>query len=166
MNRRYLSLLEVMVALAILAITATAVGWRTHAFFTKKKFQSSLEQLSSRMFTLHQMAVNMQADWRGVLKRHGNQWIFEASCIEQPSARAFPSISLSPFDLLIDGREEKVFTIEFFSSGEIRPKGHLVFRQDGHSKEWTLPDLFQKEQENPKRLGPIHPGEITAPFSP
>lgn len=154
-----------MIGLALLVLATGAIGWKMHAFLEKRRFQADLEQLASRIHTLHHMAVNMQADWKGVLKRHEKKWSFETRCVEQPKSRSLPSLSFHPFSLFVDGKEQDGITIEFFSSGEIRPHANLLFRRDSQSKEWKLPGIFKIEEgDGTKKLGPVHPDEAESVF--
>ncbi len=161
MTKRYFTLLEVMVGCALLILAVGAIGWKMHTFLEKRRFSADLEQLASRIHTLHYLAVNMQADWKGVLFRRGGKWSFETRCIEQTVSRSLPALSLHPFSLFVDGKEQGGIAIEFFSSGEIRPCAHLLFRQGRQFKEWKLPEIFQKEEgDGTKKLGPIHPDDF------
>lgn len=150
-----------MVGCTVLILAAGAIGWNMYASLEKRRFSADLEQLASRMHTLHHLAVNMQADWKGELSRRGQKWSFETRCIEQPKAKSLPALSLHPFSLFVDGKQQEKIAIEFFSSGEIRPSAHLLFRQGNQFKEWTLPGIFKKEEgDGTKKLGAIHPDDF------
>jgi hypothetical protein len=169
---RPFSLLEIMVGLALILMAAGAIGWKMHGFLETRRFRTSLEQLKSRILTAHRMAVNMQADWEGILKREGKNWIFEAVCLDPPSLKPRASLKLHFSKILFEGKEQSHFTFTFFSSGEIRPSGSYQFQSSqfqsagGEKTEtWNLPEIFGKsagfgsKKPGSKKLAPAHPSE-------
>ncbi len=164
---RAFSLLEIMVGLALILMAAGAIGWKMHGFLETRRFRTSLEQLKSRILTAHRMAVNMQADWEGILKREGNHWTFEAVCLDPPSLKPRACLKLHFSRILFEGKEQSQFTFTFFSSGEIRPSGSYQFQssKDEKSENWNLPEIFGKsagsgsKKPRSKKLAPAHPSE-------
>ncbi len=162
---RPFSLLEIMVGLALILMAAGAIGWKMHGFLETRRFRTSLEQLRSRLLTAHRMAVNMQADWEGVLKRERKNWTFEAVCLDPPSVKS--SLKLHFSKILFEGKEQSSLVFTFFSSGEIRPSGTLQIQSSKREKteNWNLPEIFGKSagfgSKNPvrKKLAPAHPSE-------
>src|SRR5690242_11523293 len=102
---RHFSLLEVMAGLALVLMAAGAITWKMVGFIEKRRFKTDLEQLKSRILTTHALAVNMQADWEGILKRDGKIWIFQTICLDPPKSKQaqFSSIQLHFSDVLLNG---------------------------------------------------------------
>ena len=161
-TNRFFSLLEIMVGLAILVMAAGAVGWKMYGYIEKRRFRTDLEQFKSRIQTVRRMAVNMQADWEGVLKPSGKDWTFEAVCLDPPKSKSFPPIKLRDSELFFDGKKQGRLTLIFFSGGEVWPVGSLLFRRykDGQTESCELPGIFGLEGgDGAKKLGPVHPDE-------
>lgn len=164
-RRSFFTFLEVMIALVLLMIAGSAVSWKMHQWIQKRRFQSDLEQLRSRFFTCHHLALTMQADWRGVLRPLKGKWRFEASCLDPSINTYLPPITLHSFTLSFKGEVQKEFAVDFFSTGTLFPQGELTFYQDvkdseGLSQTWQLPHLFlNQEGDGKKDLGPLHPDD-------
>ncbi|HSX37742.1 MAG TPA: type II secretion system protein [Chlamydiales bacterium] len=155
------SLLEIIVALALLIMAAGAVGWKMYPFLAQRKFRIHLAQLKSRIQTIQRVALNMQSDWRGVLKKHhGDDWIFEVFCMDDPTLKSFSPISVYSREIFLNGERQDGISFEFFSTGEIQPKGILLFRRDQEEK-WDLLKILGKEEgDGIKKPGPIHPDDV------
>lgn len=161
---RHFSLLEVMVGLALVLMAAGAITWKMLGFIEKRRFKTDLEQLKSRILTTHALAVNMQADWEGILKRDGKIWTFQVICLDPPKSKQvrFSSIQLHFSDVLLNGKKQGAASFLFFSSGEIRPSGTFQFRRqkDEETAQWEVPAIFGKGAgDGGKKLGPVHPDE-------
>ena|SRR5579872_1150726 len=156
--KRAFTLLEVMVALALILIVGGLTGWKMHEAVCKKRFQSELSRLQSRIMTCHRLAAAMQCDWKGVLIKEGTGWIFETICIESPESKKLKPLQLHSFDLFLNGKKIHELEIEFFSSGQIDPEGTFLFVADGQKTAWNFPELFLKESSaSSKKIGPLSP---------
>ncbi len=145
---RNFSLLEIMVALTLFVMAAGAIGWKMAGWIEKRRFQVDLEQFQSRLRTIHRMAINMQADWAGTLKKEGKKWSFQATCLDPPGSKTFQPLKLHGMEVLLNGKKEETIPFVFFSSGAIDPSGSLLFKclKDGKTVSWTLPALFGKKK--------------------
>lgn len=154
-SKRLFTLLEVMVAMVLLVIASGTVGWKMYGAIQKKKFQSELDRVRSRLSSCQRLAVAMQADWRGSFKKKGQEWIFEVSCEEGAVKKLLPLVLHS--SILLDGKKIDELVIDFFASGQVLPTGVLSFSQKSDSGELKLSEIFQRREG--KKLGPIHPEE-------
>ncbi len=141
--KRCFTLLEVMVALALILIASGLTGWKMHQAVCKKRFQSDLDRLQSRLLICHRLSVAMQSDWKGVLTRQGKEWTFETFCPDAGEAKKWKPLRLHSFDLFLDGKKVQEFEIEFFSSGQILPEGNLLFSEEDRKAEWNLQEIFR-----------------------
>ena len=163
MKRRAFTLLEVVVVIALIALASGALGWKLHQMIAKKRFTSSAERLRSRLHTCRRLALNCQADWKGVLTWNGKKWVFETFCPDSPGLPPLPPLSLDYLVLFLDREEKKFLTFDFTATGEVYPKGILTLSPSREKRGadqivWKLPDIFLLEEG--KKLGPVHPEEI------
>jgi len=162
MRSRNFSLLEIMVGIALVLIAAGAIGWKMQDMIVKKRFKGDLERLKSRVLSIQALAVNMQADWNGILKFDGKTWTFEALCLDPPRAKAFSPMTLHVTDVLLDGKKQETYSFQFFSSGEVWPCGTFEFRSRyvEQSEKLDLPAILGRMSgDGMKKLGPVHPDE-------
>jgi hypothetical protein len=161
-SRSFFSLLEIMVGLALVLMAAGTIGWKIQGLVEKKRFSGDLAQLKSRILTTQRMAVNMQADWEGILKRDGKNWTFETVCLDPLNGRSFSPLKLHFSQVFFEGQEKSRLNLSFFSSGEVWPIGALQFRSSKDKKSATLelPGIFGKSVgSGSKKLGPVHPDD-------
>lgn len=155
-----------MVACSLLIMASGVIGWKAYQMIENKRFQSETEKLRSQFFSCHRLALNMQADWRGVLRKLNDQWVFEAICLDHPNKKKLPPIFLHSYTVVFKGTIQNELTLDFFSSGAIFPQGELVFYQNfgdpkSRLKTYKFPDLFSIEEGNGEKvLGPIHPDDF------
>jgi prepilin-type N-terminal cleavage/methylation domain-containing protein len=159
-RKRSFTLLEMMIGVALVSIAAGALLWRSWGLVEKKKFDSDVAKISVRIQMLQQMATNMQSDWQAVLKREGKSVVFSEECLDQKNKRG-STATFPLFEMNFLGKEVQGLTIEFFSSGEIRPSGPLVIKRGKEKKEVLLRGW--EEGDGIKKLGPLHPEEIVSP---
>lgn len=155
-TKKAFTLLEVMIALALLALAGGAIGWKMHKAVAKKQFQSQVERLKERFEITQKLAIAMQADWRGFLRKNGDGWVFETVC-EEDAARKFSPLRLESVNIHFEGRQVDVLEIDFFASGKVFPLGCLCLFKGDEKTKWQVSDFFEKNQG--KNLGPIHPNE-------
>lgn len=158
-NKSAMTLIEVMVAISLVLLTLSALGWKMHGMIAKKRFTSSVERLKSRLLTCRRLALNMQADWSCVVECGEKNTIFTAQCLEYPSSLETFSLTLEPVEFLWNGEKKIKFSFDFTASGDILPQGCLQIRKtQDMSVEWNLPGLFSLSEGN--RLGPLHPDDL------
>jgi prepilin-type N-terminal cleavage/methylation domain-containing protein len=164
-KRRSFTLLEVVVAIALIAIAAGSLGLKLHRLIEKKRFESDVGQFLFQAAACQRLAVNMQSDWRGVFSKQGGDWVFKASCVDQPKERSLPQAALRSVELSFNGEARDVLFIDFYASGEVLPHGSLTLSKDTNKpkalkKTVVFPDLFSREESRAsKHLGPLHPLE-------
>lgn len=145
-----------MVAVVLIAIASTAVSIQMRGAIEKKKFNSNIERLKSRMFVVQKLAMATQADWTGVLKKEADGWTFSVKCDEP--GKQFSPLHLDKMDLLLNRKkvtDQLVF--DFFASGHTLPDGVLTFKHGSQQTQWKGFDLFERNEG--KKLGPAHPND-------
>ena len=161
-EKRSLTLLEVLIAVAILGITAAGIGWKTHSILEKRQFESAFQRFSSRLQTVHLLALVMQSDWQVRLCRRKGVWRADSECVEQPEIRRLTTLSLGKFKLLVDGIEQEELSLYFFATGETKPSSSFAFSQKGRSRLWNLHEIVRRiEGDGKKNLGPMHPEDLS-----
>lgn len=155
-SKKPISLIEVMIAIALILLAASSLGWKMYGMIAKKRFSSSAERLRSRLLTCRRLAVNTQSDWQGNLFFEGKEARFSSDCSEDRKVSRLPTLSLGALEVLLDGQESKKISFDFTSSGEIHPHGKLQLRSDSLEPiEWNLSDLFSMQEGT--KAGPAHP---------
>ncbi len=153
-----MTLIEVMIAIALVLLATSAIGWKMHGMIAKKRFTASVERFRSRLLTCRRLALNMQSDWRGDLYFDGKQATFTSQCIDDLNVLDLPTLSLGPLEFLLDAQEVKKISFDFTSSGDILPQGRIQMRSgDLDPVEWDLLDLFSLKEG--KKAGPAHPND-------
>jgi prepilin-type N-terminal cleavage/methylation domain-containing protein len=141
MKRKKISftLLEVMVAIALLAITSSVIGWNMFAAARKKEFHSQVERFEVKLQSAKKLAVAMESDWRGRLIREPDgKWALELVCNEGAGNR-LSTLHLAPMKIYLDRKPiEKSLDIDLFSSGKILPEGVLTFSYRDETREVSL----------------------------
>lgn len=153
-SRRFFTLLEVMVAIMLIAIASGGVIWKMQGAIRKKQFQSELERFRARLTVCQRLAVAMQADWTGTLKKNGKEWIFDIDCEEGARVRKWAPLTLHAA-ISLDGEKFDELQVDFFASGQVHPSGTLVFSQHEERVEWRLSEIFQRDEG--KKQGPLCP---------
>lgn len=158
--KRPFTLLEVIIVLLLITLSMGAIGWKAHVVLEKRRFQSDLAQLKSRLQMIHRMAMHAQADWHAHLKCEKSKWFLESAPAEKTRS-PFKPLLLHSFDLKLNGKPVEMVSMEFFSTGEVFPHASFIFRQGSREEKWELPQLFKQDAgDGIKNLGPIHPEEI------
>ena len=142
-TRRPFTLLEVMIAFFLLTLAAGVIGIRMHKAIQKKKFQSELERLRDRFYVSQRIAVAMQADWKGTLKKEKQGWVFEVRC-QEVSVRDLKPLKFSPTAISFNGKSIEKFEIDFFSSGVVQPEGVFTFLRGSEKTQWKTAELFPR----------------------
>jgi len=137
------TLLEILIAVTLLSLASSAIGWKLYRMIEIKRFTSQVSLFENRLMSCRQLAMNTQSDWEGDLQRQEKQWTFDVRCIDNPKAIGFSRLTLSPLQITLDGEEKKEIRFVFTSAGKVLPEGILSVR-GGKDKtvNWKIPDLF------------------------
>lgn len=154
------TLLEVMVAICLLVLATSAIGWKMHGMIAKKRFTANTEKLHSRLLTCRQLALNMQSDWQGLLECKEKMWTFDAICIDNPKTLALPSLTLDFQGVFLNGERQEKISFDFTATGDVFPQGHLEIRSQEKvgSVEWQFPEFFSLSEGS--QSGPLHPDDL------
>lgn len=157
--KKAFTLLEVMIAFILIAMASGLIAMKLHPAIEKKKFSSDLERLKCRLFTAQKLAIAMQADWKGILKKEPSGWVLIVECEEQQGKRLAP-LHFSKMDIFLNQKKiSDKLEFDFFASGHFDPVGVFSFSREPNKAVWENVELFQREEG--KKLGPIHPSSKT-----
>jgi len=145
-----------MVAITLLAIASGVVGIKMQSAVRKKQFHSQLERFQARLLVSQKLAIAMQADWKGVLKKQGKEWIYSTTC-EEEQARKLSPLSLNSMEIFFDGEKVDEIEIDFFASGQVLPEGNFIFTANEETIRWKTSEIFQRNAG--KKSGPVHPND-------
>lgn len=148
-QKRYFSLIEVLVGISMLASVGGVLGWKMAPLFKEKKYKSDLARLKQACLALQRIALNTQSDWQLVLKQGNDLWTVEEHNMLGLKA-PFHVKPLYIADILLDGEKISELKIEFFASGKVLPEGTLSIEQKENPtrEEWALSKMFHQETGN------------------
>jgi prepilin-type N-terminal cleavage/methylation domain-containing protein len=161
MRRRGFTLLEVMVALALLVMASGAVIWKTRNAIENKQFDTDVSRMQVQLASCYHLAINTHADWKVEALQKGNSLLVQVSCSEDALVSFQPkTISLSSCTLFFEGVKAEQFVVYFSSTGKVVPAGilQLVHRSSDRHQELFIPELFH-QKETALKKGPIHPDD-------
>lgn len=145
-----------MVAITLLVIASGAVGLKMQAAVRKKQFHAQLERLQARLLVSQKLAIATQADWKGVLKKQGKEWVYTTSC-EEEQARKLTPLKLSSIEIFFEGEKVNELQIDFFASGQVLPEGNFLFTANNEKIHWKTKEIFQRLAG--LKSGPAHPND-------
>lgn len=140
MRAQFFSLLEILIVITLLAILGSVVGFNIQKRVSQKKFQTEMALFESRLKTAKMLSISMQADWKGVLKKTGSGWELEVVCLEV-EGKKLKALSLENMDVFFNGKDGSSFEVEFYSSGQILPKGAFTFQKGEKKAALSLRDI-------------------------
>jgi Tfp pilus assembly protein FimT len=144
-SKRALHLLEIMLAIGILAIAGGAIFWRLDRFIQHKRFQGDTGRLKSTLLHAKTLALNTHSDIQVVLASSKKGWNIQLQCQEDPTAVPHKwHTSLGPSQLFLNDVSVKELKFEFFSSGHTLPKGTLKFQAKDQTSLISLSELFRQ----------------------
>lgn len=144
MTKRGFTLLEVLIALFLIALMGGIVGTRVFSGLDEHRFRSAVQRLFSELKAARFSALHMQADWIVTLEQKGNQIHVHRSC---PEVERSIQVNWSlPYHFFWNGKEVQSLLISFSATGNIAPSGVLELVGGSQRIKWEFPQLFQLVQ--------------------
>ena len=140
-SKRAFTLIEVMVAIVLIALASGVVAFNMRGAIEKKKFRSDLERLRARLTLAQKLALAMESDWKGVLKKEPGGWVF-ATEAEGVDTRKVPPLHLGQIEISFNGKPVRELTIDFFATGLTLPEGDFVFVRGAEKAEWKISEIL------------------------
>ena len=135
--KRGFSLIEIMVALLLIALFSGTVGVQTRKLIEKKRFRSQAECLCDRLTVTQKIAVAMQTDWKIEIRKEAKKWVLEAKCSD-PEIRELKPLKVDMTKISLDKKELDLIEIDLYATGLVRPKGVLIFSLGEESIKWEI----------------------------
>ena len=157
LKTRCFTLLEVMVAIAILAVASGAILWRIDRMLDRQRFESDVGRLQGLFHYARALAINTQADWQFQIaetKEGCKARLFGVEDPERSSIAKQPS-PLKKCRLFFDNKPAAALVFDFFSTGQVAPKGVLKISMKESKREFLIPELFR--QAETQKFDPLHP---------
>jgi hypothetical protein len=151
MKRRSFTLLEIIIAFTILAMSSTLIGVNLRNAIQKKKFTHEVSKFKETLLFYHKLSMTKKEDWTLVLKNFQKNTILE--CISEETS--FSKKIIFHFQFLVDERQENSYAITFFSSGHIKPMSEISLSLSDFVEKLSFNELFAKHEGSYQ--GPIHP---------
>jgi len=170
-KRRYLTLLEVMLVIALVAITGGTIFWRLDRLAEKKKLETDTARLRSVLLSSRMLAMNTKSDWQLEIEQKKGGWAVKLVSLEELGVQIGCGTLSSAKLQFTESKKEKsadeprlrrdqppkrsdLVVLQLFATGQVWPTGTLEFHKD----KIEIPSFFQ--QTEGKVLGPIHPDDL------
>ena len=137
---RCFTLLEVMIAIFLIAIAASVVGINVSKALEDKQFQTSADRLYCELESCRRIAFNMQADWIVTIEMKMKRISLKRSCPE--TGQSFTIEWDAAGQLYWNSEILEPMNILFSSTGKISPTGCLEYVGQRKSVQWVLPQVF------------------------
>jgi prepilin-type N-terminal cleavage/methylation domain-containing protein len=137
---RLFTLLEVLIALVLIAIAGSIIGIRISTALEEKQFQTSVDRLYAELESCRRQALNTQADWIASLATKKDRFILVRSCPE--AGKAVTLEWPTPSHLEWNHKPSQRIVFLFSSTGKIAPAGLLEIVGAKKRAVWQLPELF------------------------
>src|SRR3954467_12089170 len=86
-KRRYLTLLEVMLVIALVAITGGTVFWRLSSLVERQKLETDTARLRSMLLSSRMLAMNTKSDWQLEIEEKKGGWAVRLVSLEEPGVQ-------------------------------------------------------------------------------
>ena len=140
MIQRCFTLLEVMIAIFLIAIASSIIGIRVSKGLEEKRFQTSADRLYSELESCRRLALNMQADWLATIEMKSQRICLTRSC---PEIGRSVTVSWEAAGRLYWNRAMFAqVSVLFSSTGKISPSGCLEYVGARKTIRWPLPQIF------------------------
>jgi hypothetical protein len=144
-----------MIAITVIAIAAGALFFRIDRLIEQKSFESDSGRLKTLLLSSRTLALNTHSDWRLDFKKTARGWTAQLICLEDTDL-VYPAPKFSPKEMVFNNKPVEEISIDFFSTGLVRPAGTLVLKGKHDRKaKLILPELFHIEENG--KIAPFHP---------
>jgi len=129
-TKKYFTLLEVMVTIALLSICFSIVGIKIHEALYSHKYKNNIKTIESYFIFCRKMALSNQADIYLNFKQENEKIYCEMGTDEKVGFFKNTKKTKDIFDnmhFLFNDKKAETLEIVFSSSGEIFPKGVFKF---------------------------------------
>lgn len=143
--KRVFTLLEVVVAIALVAMASGIVGLKMHKLIEAKRFRSEVERIVFRVSMLHKKSLASQKDCQGKLYENGSKgWVFE-EIGDEISRYCSRPIQLGKMKIALGQRLVDQILFEFSASGNVKPQEALTFSFGTNIEKVDFRKIFQME---------------------
>ena len=167
-NKRYFTILELMIVIAVVAIAGGGLFWRLSRLIAAKHKETDSARIGSLLLSSRMMAINTKSDWELEMQETKEGWTLRLIALEEPG-KEIKCGKLSPLTIRFETYEEKPakeaaksiqknlenrIAIRFYSTGQVAPFGTLELpREKIH-----IPTFFRQVEGSD--LGPVHPDDL------
>lgn len=151
-SKKPFTLLEVMIAVLLLAIAAGAIGLRMGKSLEERRFQAARDRLHLELELCRFQALNQQADVIVVLEKSQERIRFKQSCPEMATEKVFHWDG--PGQFLWNGEPMQTGIFYFYATGTIHPSGRFEWVHGNRRASWDIPGCFAYSEGEKKMLRP------------
>jgi type II secretory pathway pseudopilin PulG len=150
-KKKSFTILEVLIAFAILAISTGLIYSNLNGLIQKKTFLSEKERLERLIISSRTLAISTKTDWKLYFSPRKILLI-----CQEDKAKIIPIPIFKK--LKISMNESEVCSIDFFSTGFFSPQENLYFEYKNQVNTLNVGALLNLEYD--EKATSIHPSEI------
>lgn len=143
--KKAFTLLEVMIAIFLLAIASSIIGIRVGRALEEKQFQTAIDRLYSELESSRRMALNMQADWSATVEKKNDLFVLYRTCPEVGKSSTVQW--KAPCYLRWNDAPIEKIAFLFSSTGKMEPTGFLEIVGSRQCIRWSFPERFAITEE-------------------
>lgn len=131
MKRRSFTLLEIMLAILILALVGTVISWQIRQLIASHRFQSDATNLCTALQEAQLLAVTHQTDFEVRFYFSRSKGFYQIQTLEPIASgyqKPIPFQQVNSFSL--QGKKTQEILLTIFSSGRIEPHSVIGLHRD------------------------------------
>lgn len=157
-SKKALTLLEVVIAMALVSLGLCGLGFKFHTLIQKKKFSSQLDRVLSRMQMLHSLSVTTGRDYYLSLHQEKENVICRSCFLKENNLIQDTPLTIDGVQLILGLAQSDRLDLVFYSSGQVQSTDCLHVVHKTGEKTIHFEDFFSQQQG--KSLGPIYPKNL------
>jgi type II secretory pathway pseudopilin PulG len=145
LRKRALTLLEIMLVVALLAMVGGVVFWRIDRFIAHKRLEVDASTLKSSLLHARALALYSHADTQVKLRPSKNGWSLEVHRPEDPTVAPlrWPT-SIGKCTVFFNEIPVEEITFQLYSSGAVLPQGTITLQTEAQTLKISTQELFKQ----------------------
>lgn len=154
-SRKSFTLLEVLIAFLIIAISGSFLGLKLFSYWEAKKFSSDVDRLVSKLSSLHLLSQINHQDLCFRSEKCDGKIVFLSFPLNRSYFFQDHRLTIEETQFILNQSVTENLDFTFYSTGQVTPTGILKILRKEMRKEISLGDLFSFYEGD--REGPFHP---------
>ena len=154
-SKKSFTLLEVLSAFLLIAMSSSFLGLKLFSYLDAKKFSTDVDKVVSRLSFLHMLSQINHQDLCFRSEKNDGKIIFSSSSLNQNYFFQDHPLTIEETQFILNQSVTENLDFTFYSTGQVMPSGVLKMLRKEMKKEISLCDLFSFYEGG--RQGPFHP---------